>query len=76
MTHTVDSISSSNARPVSRNSDRSRLWIALALAAAVIGFLTIEGTGARAFLAGLNLETGSIPGEDWHGNVRRSTPSN
>ncbi len=48
-------------------------WIALLLALAITGFAAAERGGVS--LDGPKLETGSIPGEDWHGNVRRSGPA-
>lgn len=73
MTHTADCLSSSTARPAARGFRGHRIWIALLLAAVLAGLVALERSGTGDFLAGLKLETGSIPGEDWHGNVRRST---
>lgn len=75
MTHTADCLHASTARAAQHGFRGHRAWIVLLLVAAVIGFVALERTGTGEFLAGLNLETGSIPGEDWHGNVRRSTPA-
>ncbi|MDU9002540.1 hypothetical protein [Sedimentitalea todarodis] len=75
MTHTADCLPASTARPATRWFRGSRIWIALPLIAALAGLVALERGGTGGFLAGLNLETGSIPGEDWHGNVRRSTPA-
>lgn len=75
MTHTADCLSPSTARPAARGFRGHRVWLTLFLAATVVGFVSLERSGTGDFLAGLKIETGSIPGEDWHGNVRRSVPA-
>lgn len=73
MTHTAESLAAPTARTARPGIRGNRAWVILLLAAAVFGFASIETGSTRDFLTGLNLETGSIPGEDWHGNVRRSS---
>ncbi|WP_424987821.1 hypothetical protein [Microbulbifer sp. S227A] len=68
MTHTADCLDRRSATP-------SRIWISLLLIAAVIGFVASNRAGNGTFLSGLNAGSGIIPGEDWHGNVRRSVPA-
>ncbi len=73
MNHTADCLTSSAPRPAARRFRAPRIGLILILAALVIGLVALERSAGGDGLNGLKLETGSIPGEDWHGNVRRST---
>ncbi|SFT46046.1 hypothetical protein [Sedimentitalea nanhaiensis] len=72
MTPTVNCLSSPAPRTPAPRPRGHWLWVTLLLGIAVAGYAVLERTGTP--LSGLKIETGSIPGQDWHGNVRRSSP--
>ncbi len=60
---------------VPRRTALGRVWIVLAPAIALAGILAIHSTAPVSSGEEVGkIITGSIPGEDWHGNVRRSAP--
>ncbi len=65
-----------NARHLERNTTQKAWhWIALVVLGIAIGYLVFGAPkGWEKMQASISYDAGTISGEDWHGNVRRSSP--